>query len=270
MSVAALQMTSGPDVAENLSVAGDLLARAAAAGVQVAVLPENFAFIGMADTDKRRVAEVDGTGPIQDRLAQLAATLRLWIVAGTIPISGAADGRVSAACLVINAAGERVARYDKIHLFDVEIPERDERYRESANIAPGQLPVVVDTPVGRLGLAVCYDIRFPELFRRLSADGAQWLVLPSAFTVPTGEAHWEPLLRARAIENLSFMVAPGQSGRHPNGRETYGHSMIIDHWGRVLQCLPSGVGLVTASLDLAAQRRTRASFPALTHRRAPL
>src|SRR5579883_2461458 len=266
--VAALQMTSGPDVSANLREARKLLEEAAARGAQLAALPENFAFMGLADADKRQVAEPDGRGPIQDFLAETARRLAIWIVGGTVPLTGTAtgDGRVAAASLVYDSAGERRARYDKIHLFDVHVPDREESYRESANVAPGSKPVVVDTPVGRLGLSVCYDVRFPELFRKLAASGAQLLAVPSAFTEPTGRAHWEPLLRARAIENLCWLIARAQSGFHPNGRETYGDSMIVDHWGRVLARLPRGRGCITADVDLQQQRRDRESFPSLTHR----
>lgn len=266
MKVAALQMTSGPDVPANLAEARLLLEEAHAAEAQLAVLPENFAFMGMADADKRAVGEAEGSGPIQDFLAETAQRLRLWVIAGTVPIRVAGDARVAAASLVYDAGGERVARYDKIHLFDVELPDRAESYRESANMAPGKTPMVVDTPIGRVGLAVCYDVRFPELFRNLSAAGAQVFALPSAFTAPTGRAHWETLLRARAIENLCHMIAPAQSGVHPNGRETYGDSMIVDHWGRVLARLPRGRGCVTAQIDLLRQAQVRKSFPALLHR----
>jgi deaminated glutathione amidase len=264
--VAAIQMTSGPDVAANLQEARALLEEAARRGARVAALPENFSFIGLADGDKRSIAEEDGHGPVQDFLAETAQRLGMWIVGGTVPLRGAADGRVAAASLVYDSAGERRARYDKIHLFDIQIPERTESYRESANVAPGSTAVVLDTPVGRLGLSVCYDVRFPELFRKLSADGAELLVVPSAFTEPTGRAHWETLLRARAIENLCWVIAPAQSGFHPGGRETYGDSMIVDHWGRVLDRLPRGHGCITAEIDLERQRRDRGSFPSLTHR----
>jgi len=264
--VAAIQMTSGPDVSANLRDARALLEEAAGRGAQLAALPENFSFMGLADNDKRRIAEDDGRGPVQDFLAESARRLGIWIVGGTVPLRGAADGRVAAACLVYDAAGGRRARYDKIHLFDIQVPGRAESHRESANVAPGSTPVVVETPVGRLGLSVCYDVRFPELFRKLSAAGAELFAVPSAFTEPTGRAHWETLLRARAIENLCWLVAPAQSGFHPSGRETYGDSMIVDHWGRVLDRLPRGRGCVTAEVDLARQRRDRESFPSLTHR----
>jgi len=266
MKVAAIQMTSGPDVSANLEQARTLLAQAHERGAVLAALPENFAFMGLKDADKRAIGEADGSGPIQDFLGATARDLALWIVGGTMPIRVEGDGRVAAASLVFNAAGQRVARYDKIHLFDVDIPGKAETYRESAHVAPGRTPVVVDTPVGKLGLSVCYDMRFPELFRKLSAAGAQILSVPSAFTGPTGRAHWETLLRARAIENLCHVIAPAQSGFHPNGRETYGDSMIIDHWGAVLQRLPRGQGCVVAEIDLNRQGSARTSFPALDHR----
>ena len=191
----------------------------------------------------------------------------MWIVAGTIPLASPGGARVAAASLVFDAGGTIVARYDKIHLFDVDIPSRDESYRESATVAPGSATRVLDTPAGRLGLAVCYDMRFPELFREMARQGAQWFVVPSAFTVPTGRAHWETLLRARAIENLAFVVAAAQSGRHANGRETWGDSLVVDHWGAVLARLPEDEGVVVADLDLEAQAEARTCFPALQHRR---
>jgi nitrilase len=268
--VAAIQMTSTPDVAANLRAAGELLAQAAGAGACIAALPENFAWMGRSDAegkdDRRAIVEADGRGPIQDFLAQAAERHRLWIIGGTLPVESGRDQRAGAACLVYDADGRRVARYDKIHLFDVHIPGKEESYRESANVSPGGSAVVIETPAGKLGLAVCYDVRFPELFRRLSAAGADWFCLPSAFTVPTGRAHWETLLRARAIENLCYMVAPAQSGFHPNGRETYGHTMIVDFWGNVLSRLPRGSGVVTADFDPARQADARQRFPALLHR----
>ncbi|HWG31021.1 MAG TPA: carbon-nitrogen hydrolase family protein [Steroidobacteraceae bacterium] len=266
MKAAALQMTSGADVQANLEQARTLLEEAARLGVKLAVLPENFAFMGLADADKRAIAESQGAGPIQDFLSRTALQLQMWIVGGTIPLRAGPDGRVAAASLVYRSDGTPAARYDKIHLFDVDLPARKESYRESAHVAPGSRPQVVDTPAGRLGLSVCYDIRFPELFRALSAAGARILSVPSAFTAPTGRAHWETLLRARAIENLCYVIAPAQSGFHANGRETYGDSMIVDHWGRILRRLPRGTGCVVADLDLAAQAEVRESFPALRHR----
>ncbi len=266
VKVAALQMTSAADVAVNLEAAARLLAEARAAGARVAVLPENFSFMGLRDVDKRAIAEPDGDGPVQRFLSQQARELGLWIVGGTTPIAQEAGGRIAAACLVYGDDGRRAARYDKMHLFDVDIPGRAESYRESANIAPGSRAVLVPTPAGLLGLSVCYDMRFPELYRQLSAAGAQWFTIPSAFTVPTGRAHWEVLLRSRAIENLSYVVAAAQWGRHANGRETYGDSLIVDYWGTVLARLSAGSGVVIAELDLVAQAETRRNFPALTHR----
>jgi predicted amidohydrolase len=265
-AIAAIQMTSGPDVAANLEQVRPLLEEAAGRGAQLAVLPENFSFLGLRDTDKREVAEAEGSGPVQDFLATTASRLGIWIIAGTTPIQAGGDGRVAAASLVYDAAGRRVARYDKVHLFDVDIPGKAEKYRESANVAPGSRTVVVDTPLGKVGLSVCYDIRFPELYRRLSAEGAQILTVPSAFTAPTGRAHWETLMCARAIENLCYVVAPAQSGFHPNGRETYGDSLIVDFWGRVVQRLPRGRGCIVAQVDLQRQAETRRNFPALQHR----
>jgi len=264
--VAAVQMTSGPEVAANLQTAGALLDEAAGRGARVALLPENFSFMGRRDADKRAIAEPDGSGPIQEFLRERARTLKLWIVAGTTPISDVPGERPAAACLVYDDHGERRARYDKMHLFDVAIPGREEKYRESANIAPGTRLELVPTPAGLLGLSVCYDMRFPEMYRPLSAAGAQWFTMPSAFTVPTGRAHWEVLLRARAVENLAFVVAAAQWGRHASGRETYGDSMIVDHWGTVLARASEGQGVIVAALDLAAQRTARQEFPALSHR----
>ena len=266
-NVAAIQMTSSAELAENLAVAGRLLGEACSRGAQVAVLPENFAFMGISESDKFAIAEEQGGGPVQEFVAATARELGMWVVAGTIALRIAGESRLAAASLVFDDAGRCVARYDKIHLFDVEIPDREERYQESASVRPGEQPVCVDTPAGRLGLAVCYDLRFPELFRRLLEMGAQWFCLPSAFTAPTGRAHWETLLRARAIENLCHVVAPAQSGFHQNCRETHGDSMIVDCWGRVLARLPRGTGVVVADIDLVRQREVRQNFPSVTHRR---
>jgi nitrilase len=264
--VAAIQMTSGHVVADNLAVAGRLLRDAKEAGAEIACLPENFAFIGLRDADKLATAETDGDGPAQAFLRDTARALDLWILAGTINLKTRSESRVANASLLIDADGRRVARYDKIHLFDVTIPGRQEQYRESSTVHPGREVVVADTPVGRLGLSVCYDMRFPELYRELVARGAEWLAMPAAFTVPTGRAHWETLLRARAIENLCYVVAPAQSGTHTSGRETYGDTLIVDYWGQVLTRLESGSGVVVADLDLAKLGETRARFPALDNR----
>ena len=265
-TVAAIQMTSSHIVADNLAAAGTLLREAKDAGADIACLPENFSFIGLRDADKLQVAEADGEGAVQSFLSDTARQLKMWILGGTIVIRADAGRRVANTSLLIDAAGKRVARYDKIHLFDVTIPGRDEQYRESTHVTPGRDIVIADTPVGRLGLSVCYDMRFPELYRELVLQGAEWLAMPAAFTVPTGRAHWETLLRARAIENLCYVVAPAQSGTHTSGRETYGDSLIVDYWGQVLARLAKGSGVITAELDLAKEAETRARFPALDNR----
>ena len=269
-NVAAIQMTSSHDVAENLASAAALLREAKDAGALVACLPENFSFIGLKDADKLQVAEADGNGPVQAFLSDTARRLKLWILGGTIVIRTKDSSRVANSSLLIDADGERVARYDKIHLFDVTIPGRNEQYRESNHVLRGRNPVIADTPVGKLGLSVCYDMRFPELYRELVSRGAEWLAMPAAFTVPTGQAHWETLLRARAIENLCYVVAPAQSGLHTSGRETYGDSLIVDYWGQVLSRLAKGTGVITADIDLASQAESRARFPALDNRQLGL
>ena len=265
--VAAIQMTSGHIVEDNLAVAGTLLRQAKELGADIACLPENFSFIGLKDADKLAVAEADGEGPIQRFLSDTARQLKLWILGGTTVIKGDSATRVANASLLFDESGKCVARYDKIHLFDVAIPGRDEKYLESTHVTPGRRVVIADTPVGKLGLSVCYDMRFPELYRDLVSQGAEWLAMPAAFTVPTGRAHWETLLRARAIENLCYVVAPAQTGTHTSGRETYGDTLIVDYWGQVLSRLPKGSGVVIADIDLAKQAETRARFPALDNRR---
>lgn len=270
MPVAAvLQMTSTADVSANLAVARGLLERARAEGAVLAALPENFALMGRKETDKLDVAEAFGEGPMQAFLGHCARELKLWIVGGTLPVSiPGQPGKVAAASLVFDDHGRCVARYDKIHLFDVDIPDHEESYRESATIAAGAAPMVVSTPLGHLGMAVCYDVRFPELFRTLQSQGAEVLSLPSAFTAPTGRAHWDLLVRTRAVENLCYMLAPAQSGRHENGRETYGDSMIVDPWGQVLaRVAAAGPGLAVAEIDRTLQQQLRRRFPALSHRR---
>jgi len=262
-------MTTSPDVEANLAAARGLLERAHAQGAVLAALPENFAIMGRKEADKVAVAEIAGEGPIQAFLGHTARELGMWIVGGTIPLRDEAEqGRVAAASLVFDERGRNVARYDKIHLFDVDIPGREERYRESATVVPGVQPMVTTTPLGRLGMAVCYDVRFPELFRVLQAQGAEVFSLPSAFTAPTGRAHWELLVRARAVENLCYVLAPAQSGTHENGRETYGDSMIVDPWGHVVaRVAEAGPGLAVAEIDRTLQHELRGRFPALAHRK---
>lgn len=266
---AVIQLTSGPEVAANLAVARSLLEQARSTGAVIACLPENFALMGQKETDKLEVAEDFGEGPIQSFLSLTARELNLWIIGGTAPIRVPGQpGKVAAASLLFDSEGRCVSRYDKIHLFDVDIPGREEKYRESATIAAGGAPTVVSTPVGRLGMAVCYDVRFPELFRLMQSQGAEVLSLPSAFTAPTGKAHWEVLLRARAVENLCYVLASAQGGSHANGRETYGDSMIVDPWGQVLaRVATQGPGLAIAEIDHTVQQELRGRFPALNHRR---
>ena len=264
---AVIQMTSCGDVRRNLDSMHALLERAAAGGAALAVLPENFALMPLEERQRLEIAERPGDGPVQKAVAKSARELGLWVVAGTLPLRSGDDERPTASCLVFDAAGQNVARYDKIHLFDVDIPGRTERYRESMTTAPGREPVIVDTPVGRIGLSVCYDLRFPELYRELAAKGATLLTVPSAFTAPTGRAHWEVLLRARAIENQCHVLAAAQSGLHENGRETYGDSMIVGPWGSVQKRLPRGTGVLVAQIDSDVVPTLRRRFPALSHRR---
>jgi nitrilase len=267
LRMAAIQMVSESDVAANLATAAELLAEAAGRGAQLAVLPENFALMGRRETDKLAVQETAGEGPIQDFLAEQAAKHQLWLVGGTIPLRTAGDGqRVRAACLLFDDQGRQVARYDKVHLFDVQVVGSRERYAESATIEPGDRYVVADTPLGRLGLAVCYDLRFPEQFRAMVDQGMEILALPAAFTASTGAAHWETLLRARAIENQCYVIAAAQGGRHANGRETFGDSVVIDPWGLILDRQAWGPGVVLARMDRPFLENIRQQFPSLDHR----
>jgi nitrilase len=265
--VAAIQMNSGADVSLNLTVAAELLGDASRQGCRLAVLPENFALMPERGRDKANHAEEPGVGPIQDFLATTASNLGLWIIAGSMPLVSPERERVYGGCLVIDDTGRTRAIYRKIHLFDVDLPEGEESYRESHSMYPGDDPICVDTAVGRVGLTICYDLRFPELFRTLVDDGATVFTVPAAFTATTGKAHWHTLLRARAIENLSYVIAPGQWGRHPDNRETYGHSLIVDPWGQVLAERKSGNGAVVAEIDNAGIRAVRERFPALANRR---
>jgi len=264
---AAVQMTSGPDVAANLEQAAALIAEAAAAGAALAVLPENFSFMGADDAARVAVAEPADEGPAQRFAVEQARRHTLWLVAGTIPVAQA-DGRVKSRSLLIAPDGRIAARYDKIHLFDVSVPATEgESYRESATTVAGDRIVCADTGLARVGMSVCYDIRFPALFDRLGAAGMDLLVVPAAFTVPTGRVHWQPLLKARAIESLCYVVAAGQFGEHPGGRLTYGHSLIVGPWGEILAECPDGTGVVHAEIDMIELNRLRRQFPALEHRR---
>ena len=257
-----------------MRAAGRWLAEAAGQGARLAVLPENFAYMPLQERERLALAEDapsaagEPRGPIQAFLADSANTHGLWLVGGTLALKSADPGHVYSACLVYDNHGALRARYDKLHLFDVDIPGRGERYRESASTTPGQTTVVVATPFGQLGLAVCYDLRFPEMFRLMLDAGMTILAVPSAFTAATGRAHWELLVRARAVENLTPVIAAAQGGHHDNGRQTHGHSMIVDEWGRILDCRPEeGPGLVTARLEPAGQALRRREFPVLAQRR---
>jgi len=265
--IVAIQMASGPNIGANLIEVERLLSQAADSGAQLVVLPENFSIMGLSEVDKVKAGESEGSGPMQDFLSRMARQYGVWIVGGTIPLKTDDPGKVSASCLVVDDTGQTKACYDKIHLFDVQIEGSGEEYTESATILPGHGITVVDTPVGRLGLAICYDLRFPEMFRSMLDLGAEIIAVPSAFTAFTGKAHWESLVRARAIENQCYLVASAQGGYHLNGRETYGHSMVVDPWGTILDELANGSGIVGAEIDLQLVRRIRERFPSISHRR---
>jgi predicted amidohydrolase len=260
--VAALQMASGPKVEGNLSEARRLIENAVAQGARLVVLPEFFSIMGMKEDDMVAVREQIGSGVMQKFLADMSRKHRIWVVGGSIPVVASAPNKVRNTCLVYDEHGEQVARYDKIHLFNLDLG--NEHYHEANTIEAGNQVVVVDSPFGRIGLAICYDLRFPELFRAMK--NVDIVVLPSAFTATTGKMHWETLVRARAIENIAYVIAAAQGGYHVNGRETHGHSMIVDPWGRVLDELPRGSGVVMAEINPSYQASLRASLPALTHR----
>lgn len=270
--VAAIQMVSTHDIDANLQEARRLLKEAADQGVTVAVLPENFAVLATHQMLECGRTEASDQPVIRAFLAEQARTLGLWIVGGSLPLAERPDGtaisdRVRASCLVFDAQGQEVARYDKIHLFDAMVEDAHGQYRESDTFEPGEQLVTVDTPAGKLGLAICYDLRFPELFRALRAEGVDWVCLPSAFTWQTGEAHWHALIRARAIENQVAVVAPGQGGQNSERRRTYGHSLICDPWGKVVSELAEGPGIVVADLDGDQLVELRKRMPVWEHRR---
>jgi len=262
LRIAGVQMASGPQVEANLHEAGRLIAMAAERGAQLVALPEHFAILGMREQDKVKVREPEGDGPIQHFLSETARQHGIWLVGGSIPLESGDKRKVRNASLVYNAAGRLVARYDKIHLFGFDMGE--EHYSEERTIEPGREVKVVDSPFGRLGLSICYDLRFPELYRAMK--DVDIILVPSAFTETTGRAHWEALVRARAIENLAYVLAPAQGGYHLNGRETHGDSMIVDPWGVVLDRLPRGSGVVVAGVNPDYIRRLRRGLPALKHR----
>ena len=263
---AVVQMNSSADIAANLQRAAVLIAQASDHGAVLTVLPESFACIGATPTAYLEAAEPQGHGRMQDFLSEQAARHRVWLLGGTIPIHAADGGRVYAQSILYDAAGNPVAHYRKVHLFDVCLDAPRVRYAESRTFCPGDQIVVAATPAGRLGIAVCYDVRFPEMFRRMLEQDVQIIALPAAFTRVTGAAHWHSLLRARAIENQTCVLAAAQTGRHADRRETYGHSLIIDAWGRTLAGLSDRVGVASATLDMTAQNVLRQNFPCLQHR----
>jgi nitrilase len=263
IKIAGVQMASGPHVSANLSEAERLIEIAAAQGAKLVALPEYFAIMGMKDTDKVAVREKEGQGQIQRFLAKMAKKHQIWLIGGSIPLEASVPDKVRNSCLVYDPSGKQVARYDKIHLFGLDLG--NEHYREETTIEAGEQVVVVEnTPLGRIGLSICYDLRFPELYRAMGA--VDLIVVPSAFTEATGKAHWETLVRARAIENQCYVLAPAQGGYHLSGRETHGNSMIVDPWGVVLDRLPRGSGVVISSLNAAYLASRRESLPALKHR----
>jgi nitrilase len=265
--VAAIQLASGSNVNANLLETERLTEEAAKQGAKLVVLPENFAFIGRNCSDANALREKPGDGPLQAFLSQLAKRLGVWIVGGTIPLEADDASKWRAACTVYDERGRQVARYDKQHLFNVNLIESNEQFVESEAIEPGDRVVVIDSPVGRLGISVCYDLRFPELYRAMLDRSVEVLALPAAFTKITGGAHWEILVRARAIENLSYVIAAAQGGFHVASRQTFGHSMIVDPWGTKLALRERGNGCVVAEIDHEFQQTTRRNFPCLDHRR---
>jgi nitrilase len=261
-TVAAVQMISSPSVSENIATARRLIAEAAATGAQLVTLPEYWAIMGNADTDKVAHAEPEGSGPIQDFMAQMAQQHQIWLIGGTFPLASNETGKVLNTTLVYDPQGKAVGRYDKIHLFGFS--KGTESYDEARTIVPGAHVGTFEAPFGRVGLSICYDLRFPELYRAMGPCAL--IVVPAAFTHTTGMAHWEILLRARAIENQCYVLASAQGGLHPNGRRTWGHSMLIDPWGAIKAVLPEGEGVISGEIDPAYLEGVRASLPALKHR----
>jgi nitrilase len=266
VKVAAIQMVSGGEVAGNLAQAAPLIASAAAQGATLALLPEYFGIFGARTTDKLAVAEADGDGPQQSFLAASAREHAIHVIGGCVPLRTHDPLRVRSACLVYGPDGQRVARYDKMHLF--AFSDGDERYDEARTIEPGERVATFDAPCGRVGLSICYDVRFPELYRSLG--DLALIVVPSAFTVPTGKAHWDLLLRARAVENQCYVLAAAQGGTHPGGRGTYGHSMLVDPWGEVVSAIATEPGVVVGDIDTDRIAEVRRKLPAHAHRRADL
>jgi len=265
--LAAIQMSSGPNIQANLDEAAKLIEQAASQGAELIVLPENFSQMPMDDNERVSNAEKIGDGRVQTFLSVQSEKHGAWIVGGTIPISSDEEGKAYSSSLLYNNLGEQVDRYDKIHMFDVLIEENNETYNESATTVAGDKAVVVDTPFGKLGLSVCYDLRFPELYRTMVDKGMEICAIPSAFTAFTGQSHWEPLIRARAIENQCYVIASAQGGYHVNNRQTYGHSMIVNPWGNILGSVGTGPGVVITELDRSVLDTTRSKFQVLNHRK---
>jgi len=263
---AAIQLASGPHVTGNLDAAAEQMRNAVHQGAGLVLLPENFSLMPGREQDRLQAAEEFGAGRVQEFLSKQARELGIWLIGGTVPLKTSDPGKVRSSSLVYNDRGECVARYDKMHLFDVSL-QNGETYRESDVFEAGSETVTVDTPFGRTGLSICYDLRFPELYRELAGNGAEIIVVPSAFTAMTGRAHWKPLLRARAIENQCYIIAAAQGGFHTSGRETWGHSMIINPWGEILDAKQTGAGVVVADIDRDFLQTVRSSLPALEHRR---
>jgi deaminated glutathione amidase len=262
VKVAGIQMASSPSVSSNLTEADRLITLAAKAGAKIVVLPEYFCIMGIHETDKVKIREKEGDGPIQHFLSKMAKKHKIYLIGGTVPLVSNLPNKVRNSCLVYNDKGKQIARYDKIHLFGLDLGT--ERYHEENTIEPGNQVVVVDTPYGKIGLSTCYDLRFPELYRAMGE--VDMIVVPSAFTETTGKAHWETLIRARAIENLCYVIAPAQGGYHLSGRETHGNSMIVDPWGVILDRLPRGSGIVIAGVNRHYEASLRKSLPALNHK----
>ena len=260
--VAAIQMVAGTSISSNLEEASRLIEMAASRGAKLAALPEYFFLMGMNESDKVAASEEDGSGPIQEFLSATAKRLGIWLIGGSVPLTSSRPDKVRNSCLVYDDTGNRMARYDKIHLFGLELGS--EHYSEEKTIEAGNKVVSFESPFGRIGLSICYDLRFPELYR--SMGRVDIILAPAAFTAITGKAHWETLIRARAIENLAYVIAPAQGGHHVNGRETHGDSMIVDPWGVVLDRLPRGAGIVIANINPEYQSSLRKSLPALNHR----
>lgn len=263
VKVAAIQMSSTADLSENLRLGAEQISRATDQGAELLVLPENFPLMGEHEQDKIGIAEPFGQGVIQDFLAQQARHHGIWLLGGTIPLQSDDKDKVYASCLLYDQQGKCTNRYDKIHLFDVQIDE--ESYSESDTFQAGDAVIVAETPLANIGISVCYDLRFPELYRAMHKNQLNIIVVVAAFTEATGKAHWASLLRSRAIENLCFVVAANQFGEHANGRQTWGHSMIIDPWGGILDCIEQGEGFAIAELDLQKQIDIRRRFPCLKH-----